>query len=59
MPNRYAGDPLPAADGEIGVERVQFDQPTDSAGPFCRDHSGAAAAERVENDAVAATAITD
>ena len=45
--------------GDIDVQRVQFDEARDSAGAFGRKDGGAAAPKRIENDAVSPATVTD
>jgi len=56
---RDAGGLLPPADRDIDIERVQFDDPGDAAGTLCRQDGCAAAAKRVEDDAIASAAVAD
>ena len=56
---RDAGDLFPSADCDIDVKRVEFDQPCDSAGALGGENSRAAAAEWIENDAVALAAVAN
>src|SRR5215469_5560001 len=59
MPGRNPGDLLPSADGEINVERVELDHPRDASGALGGQDCRAAAAERIEDDAVAPTTVSD
>ena len=53
-----AGGLLPAADRDVDIERVQLEHPRDAARTLGRQYRRAAAAERVEDDAVAPAAVT-
>jgi len=59
MPGRNPGDLLPSADGEINVERVELDHPSDASGALGGEDCRTAAAERIEDDPVAPTAVSD
>jgi hypothetical protein len=59
VPGLYAGHSLPTTNGDIDVERIEFDDPSNSPGPLCREDRRAAAAEGVEDDAVSPAAISD
>jgi hypothetical protein len=57
MPCLDASDLFPPADGNVEVEGIEFDHSSDPAGALRREYRGAAATERVENDASAAAAV--
>src|ERR1044071_9160802 len=50
---------LPAADGDIDILRINFQHARISPDAFSREHSGARARKRVEDDAMAPGAVLD
>ena len=54
-----AGGLLPAADRDVDIERVELDHPSDPARTLGCQNCRAAAAERIEDDAVAPATVTN
>ena len=54
-----AGEGLPSPDCHIDISRIDFDRAGLAADPFGREKRRAGAAESVEHDMVAASAILD
>jgi len=59
MPRGNVGGLFPPTDRDVDIERVQLDYPSDTASALGRQDRRAAAAERIEDDAVAPAAVTD
>ena len=58
MPRGNVGGLFPPTDRDVDIERVELDHARDASRTFGRQDSCAAAAKRVEDDAVAPAAVT-
>ena len=59
MPSRNACGPLPATNGNVDIQRVEFDNAREAAGPFsCQDRC-AAATKGIKDEPVPTAAVTD
>src|SRR5690349_13282237 len=59
MSRGYTGNPFPAADRDIDVKWIEFDQPRDSAGALGRENCRSAAAEGIEDEPIALAAVAN
>ena len=54
-----AGRLLPAADDDVDIAGIEFDQTRAASGPLRRDHRRARSAEQVEDDVAALRRVAD
>ena len=59
MDSRLPSESLPAPDGLIAVERIEFDQPRPSVRPFTGNQGRAAPTEAIENEIATPRTIAD